>query len=49
MRRPQRLVRLGYSLQTLNNDGMQLSRNNNYDSFDVNNLPAKEKVKADIK
>ena len=48
MRRPQRLVRLGYSLQTLNNDGMQLSRNNNYDSFDVNNLPAKEKVKADI-
>lgn len=48
MRRPQRLVRLGYTLETLNNDGMKLTRNNNYDFFDVNNLPAKEKVKADI-
>lgn len=49
MKRPRRLIRLSYYLDTLNNDGMQLLRTNSYDFIDINNLPSKEKVKADIK
>lgn len=49
MIRPQRLIRLGYSLETLNNDGMELARNNNYDFISMSKMPSKEKVKADIK
>lgn len=49
MKRPQRLIRLSYNLETLNNDGMQMSRSNSYDIIDLKNLPQKEKVKADIK
>lgn len=49
MIRPQRLIRLGYSLETLNNDGMELARNNNYDFISLSKMPSKEKVKADIK
>ena len=49
MKRPQRLMRLGYSLETLNNDGMKLSRNNNYDFVSLEKMPSKEQVISDIK
>ena len=49
MRRPQRLIRLSYTLETLNDDGMQLSRNNNYDFISMDKMPSKEKVISDIK
>lgn len=49
MRRPQRLIRLSYNLETLNDDGMQLSRNNNYDFISMDKMPSKEKVISDIK
>lgn len=49
MKRPQRLIRLSYNLKTLNDDGMQLSRNNHYDLTDMADLPKKEKIISDIK
>lgn len=48
MRRPQRLIRLGYELETLNDDGMKLSRNNNYDFVSLEKMPSKEQVIRDI-
>ena len=49
MKRPQRLMRLGYELETLNNDGMKLSRSNIYDFNTISKMPSKEQVIKDIK
>ena len=49
MKRPQRLMRLGYTLETLNNDGMKLLRNNIYDFNTFDKMPLKEQVIKDIK
>lgn len=49
MKRPHRLLRLSYGLSTLNDDGMQLSRHNNYDFTAMSAWPSKETVMADIK
>ncbi|MBQ4493970.1 MAG: TldD/PmbA family protein, partial [Elusimicrobiaceae bacterium] len=49
MRRPQRLIRLGYNLETLNDDGMELARTNNYDFTSMEKMPSKEQVIKDIK
>lgn len=49
MKRPQRLMRLGYELETLNDDGMKLSRNNIYDFNTLSKMPSKQQVIKDIK
>lgn len=48
IKKAQTLIRLSYNIVSRNQDGMTLERNNAYDIIDIKDMPAPDKVKADI-